>query len=89
MRVNVIGSGYMGKQISALFRLIGFDVLIWNYHNQDLSTQIDFETRKLEKILKIKAVGSSKFENNLSKFDGPLRFAPSYNKRNYNQRILV
>ena len=69
MRVNVIGSGYMGKQISALFRLIGFDVLIWNYHNQDLSTQIDFETRKLEKILKIKAVGSSKFENNLSKFE--------------------
>ena len=59
----------MGKQISALFRLIGFDVLIWNYHNQDLSTQIDFETRKLEKILKIKAVGSSKFENNLSKFE--------------------
>ena len=59
----------MGKQISALFRLIGFDVLIWNYHNQDLSTQIDFETRKLEKIFKIKAVGSSKFENNLSKFE--------------------
>jgi len=59
----------MGKQISALFRLIGFDVLIWNYHNQDLSTQIDFETRKLEKILKIKAKGSSKFENNLSKFE--------------------
>ena len=59
----------MGKQISALFRLIGFDVLIWNYRNQDLSTQIDFETRKLEKILKIKAVGSSKFENNLSKFE--------------------
>ena len=69
MRVNIIGSGYMGKQISALFRLIGFDVLIWNYNNQDLSTQIDYETRKLEKILKLKAEGSSKFESNLSKFE--------------------
>jgi len=69
MRVNIIGSGYMGKQIAALFRLIGFDVLIWNYNNQDLSTQIDYETRKLEKILKLKAEGSSKFESNLSKFE--------------------
>ena len=59
----------MGKQISSLFRLIGFDVLIWNYNNQDLSTQIDYETRKLEKILKLKAEGSSKFESNLSKFE--------------------
>ena len=69
MRVNIIGSGYMGKQISALFRLIGFDVLIWNYNNQDLSAQIDYETRKLEKTLKVKAEGSSKFERNLSKFE--------------------
>ena len=43
----------MGKQISSLFRLIGFDVLIWNYNNQDLSSEIDYETRKLEKIFKI------------------------------------
>jgi 3-hydroxybutyryl-CoA dehydrogenase len=69
MRINVIGSGYMGKQISALLRLIGFDVLIWNYNNKDLSTDINHETRKLEKILKIKALGTSSFENNLNKFE--------------------
>ena len=68
MRVNIIGSGYMGKQISALLRLIGFDVLIWNYNNKDLSSQIDYETRKLEKILKIKPLGTSSFEGNLNKF---------------------
>ena len=59
----------MGKQISALFRLIGFDVLIWNYKNIDLSPQIDHETRKLEKILKIKASGTSSFESNLNNFE--------------------
>ncbi len=69
MRVNIIGSGYMGKQISALLRIIGFDVLIWNYNNKDLSTFIDFETRKLEKILSIKNRGSATFESNLSKFE--------------------
>ena len=48
----------MGKQISALLRLIGFDVLIWRHNNNnDLSEQIDRETRKLEKILKVKALG--------------------------------
>ena len=26
MRVNVLGSGYMGKQIASLLKLIGFDV---------------------------------------------------------------
>ncbi len=59
----------MGKQISALFRLIGFDVLIWNYKNIDLSSQIDHETRKLEKILKMKALGTSSYESNLNNFE--------------------
>tara|TARA_B110000444_G_C18842546_1_gene599818 strand:+ start:2274 stop:3041 length:768 start_codon:yes stop_codon:yes gene_type:complete len=69
MRVNVIGSGYMGKQISALLRIIGFDVLVWNYNNKDLSLQIDHETRKLEKILKIKSLGKSSYESNLNNFE--------------------
>jgi len=69
MRVNIIGAGYMGKQISALFRLIGYDVLIWNYNDKDLSPQIDHETRKLEKILKFKALGTSSYESNLNKFE--------------------
>ena len=70
MRVNIIGSGYMGKQISALLRLIGFDVLIWRHNNNnDLSEQIERETRKLEKILKVKALGKSSYESNLSKFE--------------------
>ena len=70
MRVNIIGSGYMGKQISALLSLIGFDVLIWRHNNNNyLSEQIERETRKLEKILKVKALGKSSYESNLSKFE--------------------
>ena len=69
MRVNILGSGYMGKQIASLFRLIGFDVLIWNKNNQDISIDIERETKKLERLLSFKSLGSYKFENNLSKFE--------------------
>jgi 3-hydroxyacyl-CoA dehydrogenase len=70
MNVNILGSGYMGKQISALFQLIGFDVFVWhNKNNTDLSNEINKETKKLEKILKIKSLGSHKLETNLSKFE--------------------
>ena len=89
MRVNIIGSGYMGKQISSLFRLIGFDVLIWNYNNQDLSTQIDYETRKLEKIFKIKALGSSQFERNLGKFENNFTVETVIENLNIKKKIIL
>ena len=89
MRVNIIGSGYMGKQISSLFRLIGFDVLIWNYNNQDLSSEIDYETRKLEKIFKIKAEGSSQFESNLGKFENNFTVETVTEKLNIKKKIIL
>ena len=88
MRVNIIGSGYMGKQISALFRLIGFDVLIWNYNNKDLSSQIDYETRKLEKILKIKPLGTSSFEGNLNKFENNFTIETIKEDLNIKRKII-
>tara|TARA_B110001450_G_C17641964_1_gene489653 strand:+ start:724 stop:1488 length:765 start_codon:yes stop_codon:yes gene_type:complete len=69
MRVNILGSGFMGKQICSLFRLIGFDVLIWNNNGQDISSEIERETKKLEKLLSFKSLGSFKLENNLNKFE--------------------
>jgi 3-hydroxybutyryl-CoA dehydrogenase len=69
MRVNILGSGYMGKQIASLFRLIGFDVLIWNNKGQDISNEIERETKKLEKLLSFKSLGTYKFESNLGKFE--------------------
>lgn len=59
----------MGKQICSLFRLIGFDVLIWNNNGQDISSEIERETKKLEKLLSFKSLGSFKLENNLNKFE--------------------
>ena len=88
MRVNIIGSGYMGKQISALLRLIGFDVLIWSYNDKDLSPQIDHETRKLEKILKIKATGTSSYENNLNKFENNFTIETVKEDLNIKKKII-
>lgn len=69
MRVNILGSGYMGKQIASLFRLIGFDVLIWNNNGQDISNEIERETKKLEKLLSFKSLGTYKLESNLRNFE--------------------
>ena len=69
MRVNVLGSGYMGKQIASLLKLIGFDVLIWENNDSDLENQLIKETTKIEKILKLNSGGSIKIEKNLSKFE--------------------
>ena len=34
MKINVIGSGSMGKQITSLLVLMGFDVFLW--HNSKI-----------------------------------------------------
>ena len=78
----------MGKQISALLRLIGFDVLIWNYNDKDLSPQIDHETRKLEKILKIKATGTSSYESNLNKFENNFTIETVKEDLNIKKKII-
>ena len=59
----------MGKQIASLFRLIGFDVLIWNNNGEDISSEIERETKKLEKLLSFKSLGTYKFESNLGNFE--------------------
>tara|TARA_B100000780_G_C20721496_1_gene286786 strand:+ start:58 stop:309 length:252 start_codon:yes stop_codon:yes gene_type:complete len=69
MRINILGTGYMGKQIASLFRLIGFDVLIWNNNGQDILNEIERETKKLEKLLSFIWLGTYKFESNLRKFE--------------------
>lgn len=70
MNVNIIGSGYMGKQIASLFKIIGFNVIIWHNSESDtLVKNLDSETLKLEKIFNIKSSGSIKIEKDLRKFD--------------------
>ena len=66
MNVNIIGSGYMGKQIASLFKIIGFNVIIWHNSESDtLVKNLDSETLKLEKIFNIKSSGSIKIEKDL------------------------
>ena len=47
MKINILGSGYMGKQIAGLFVLLGFDVFIWHNKNEkDLLKDVDSEIKK-------------------------------------------
>jgi len=69
MRVNVIGSGYMGRQITAILSIIGFDILVWQKSNGNLTEEINKEIRKVEKILKLKSAGSVKIVNELHKLE--------------------
>ena len=69
MRVNVIGSGYMGRQITAILSIIGFDILLWQKSDGNLTEEINKEIRKVEKILKLKSLGSVKIVNELHKLE--------------------
>jgi 3-hydroxybutyryl-CoA dehydrogenase len=72
MRINVIGSGFMGTQIASLLSIIGFDVLLWHQNDNNLKNQIDKAVRKNQKILKVKSLGSIKLVNDLQKLDNEI-----------------
>ena len=57
MKINVLGSGYMGKQICSLFVALGYDVNIWQNSSEDLNQPIKNEISKIEKHFNIKAKG--------------------------------
>ena len=49
MRINVIGSGHMGKQICSLFDVLGYDVLIWQNTKENLEKPINDQIKGIEK----------------------------------------
>ena len=69
MRINVIGSGYMGKQIAAFLSILGFDILLWQKKDDNLSKDLEKQVKKIERVLKIKSQGSIKSVNQLSKLE--------------------
>jgi len=69
MRINVIGSGYMGKQITSLLSIIGFDILLWQKNDNNLSDNINKQIKLLERILRVKSKGSINITNKLSKLE--------------------
>jgi 3-hydroxybutyryl-CoA dehydrogenase len=69
MRINVIGSGYMGKQIAAFLSILGFDILLWQKKDDNFLNDLQKQVKKIERILKIKSQGSIKTVNELSKLE--------------------
>ena len=65
MRINIIGSGYMGKQICSLFDVLGYDVLIWQNTKENLENLLNNQKKRIEKNLDIKGTGSFKIESDL------------------------
>ena len=69
MRINVIGSGYMGKQIAAFLSILGFDILLWQKKDENLSNDLKRQVSKIERLLKVKSQGSIKSISKLSKLE--------------------
>lgn len=65
-KINIVGCGYMGSQISCLFSILGYEVNIWNRH------PINIEQLKKKKKIICKTSGLEdrdgiiKFEKNLT-----------------------
>ena len=69
MRINVIGSGYMGKQITSLLSTLGFDILIWEKNDNNLKDELKKQVTKIERILKIKSKGTINVVDKLEKLE--------------------
>ena len=69
MKINVLGSGYMGKQICSLFVNMGYEVIIWQNSDQNLDELIKNEIKKIEKLFNNKASGYYKVVNNLDQLE--------------------
>ena len=79
----------MGKQISSLLGLIGFDVLVWDYNNDDSINQIARETKKLEKLLKVKVAGTISLEKDLNKFENNFTIETVKENLDIKKRIIA
>ena len=88
MRVNVIGSGFMGKQIAALLSIIGFDILVWQKNDGNLINELDREVRKNEKLLELKSKGSIKMVNELGKLENNITIETVIEDLNIKKQIF-
>ena len=69
MKINLLGSGYMGKQICSLFVILGYDVVIWQNSTENLDDFLKNEIKKLEKVYNITSSGNYKIEKNLNNLE--------------------
>ncbi len=69
MKINVLGSGYMGKQICSLFVALGFDVILWRNSPENLDDLLNNEIKKIEKFFSLSHQGKFFIEDNLENLD--------------------
>lgn len=69
MKINVLGSGYMGKQICSLFVVLGHSVNLWQNTNEKLDHILQTEIQKLNKYFNIKNNGTFSVINDISYLD--------------------
>ena len=69
MKINVLGSGYMGKQICSLFVALGFDVILWRNSPENLDDLLNNEIKKIEKFFNLSHQGKFFIEDNLENLD--------------------
>ena len=66
MKINVLGSGYMGKQICSLFVALGHSVNLWQNTDEKLDHVLKAEIQKLNKYFDIKNNGTFSVTNDIS-----------------------
>ncbi len=66
MKINVLGSGYMGKQICSLFVVMGHSVNLWQNTDEKLDHILKAEIQKLNKYFNIKNNGTFSVTNDIS-----------------------
>ena len=89
MKINVIGSGSMGKQITSLLVLMGFDVFLWhNSTNKNLDKLINQEIEKLKINLGNYKNGNLTIVNDLSSLDNNFTIETIKEDINIQKKIL-
>ena len=66
MKINVLGSGYMGKQICSLFVVLGHSVNLWQNTNEKLDNILEAEIKKLNKYFDLDNNGTFSVVDDIS-----------------------
>ena len=69
MKINVLGSGYMGKQICSLFVVLGHSVNLWQNTNEKLDNILKAEIQKLNKYFDLDNNGTFSVVNDISNLE--------------------
>ena len=69
-KINILGAGVMGRQLSAFLTLLGYNVCIWSRNiDNDIKKKIFFEQKLLSKFLKLPVTGDFIISNDLNKIE--------------------